>query len=85
MYIHSNNKLAIEYYEFKSSKKLKELNKNNEEFKKIYFRCQKTFEYIKNIEKFLINDKKEISNEKKISNLLKYYQAHLYINIIFMI
>ena len=36
MYIHSNNKLALEYYEFKANKKLKELNKNNEELKKIF-------------------------------------------------
>ena len=68
MYIHSNSKFALEYYEYKAGKKLKELNKNNEELKKIYFRCKKTFEYIKNIEDFLAKDKKKESNENKTSN-----------------
>ena len=65
MYIHSNFKLAIEYYEFKASKKLNKLNKNNEELKKIYFKCKKTLEYIKNIEEFLIKKEKEKEKEKE--------------------
>jgi hypothetical protein len=38
MYIHSNCQLALEYYEYKASKKLNHLNKNNDELKKIYFK-----------------------------------------------
>ena len=68
MYIHSNGKLALEYYEYKASKKLNELNKNNEELKKIYFRCQQTFEYIKNIEEFLSKEEKGKLIETDISN-----------------
>ena len=71
MYIHSNFKLAIEYYEFKASKKLNQLNNNNEELKKIFFKCKKTLEYIKNIEEFLTKKEKEKdeSNENKISDI----------------
>ena len=65
MYIHSDFKLAIEYYEFKASKKLNKLNNNNEELKKIYFKCKKTLEYIKNIEEFLIKKEKEKEKEKE--------------------
>ena len=68
MYIHSNSKLALEYYEYKVSKKLNELNKNNEELKKIYFRCQQTFEYIKNIEEFLSKEEKGELIQTDISN-----------------
>ena len=70
MYIHSNFQLALEYYEFKASKKLNELNNNNDELKKIYFKCKKTLEYIRNIEDFLAKKAKEkdASNENKISN-----------------
>ena len=68
MYIHSNSKLALEYYEYKASKKLNELNKNNEELKKIYFRCQQTFEYIKNIEEFLSKEEKGELIQTDISN-----------------
>ena len=70
MYIHSNFKLALEYYEFKASKKLNQLNNNNEELKKIYFKCKKTLEYIKNIEEFLTKKEKEKdeSNENNISH-----------------
>ena len=65
MYIHSNFNLDIEYYEFKASKKLNQLNKNNEELKKIYFKCKKTLEYIKNIEEFLIKKEKEKEEKKE--------------------
>ena len=68
MYIHSNEKLALEYYEFKANKKLKELNKNDEELKKIYFRCQNTFDYIKNIEDFLNKKNKDESNKNILFN-----------------
>jgi len=68
MYVHSNIKLAIEYYEFKASKKLNQLKNNNEELKKIYFKCKKTLEYIKNIEEFLVKKEKEKSNGNEISN-----------------
>ena len=68
MYILSNSKLALEYYEYKASKKLNELNKNNEELKKIYFRCQQTFEYIKNIEEFLSKEEKGELIQTDISN-----------------
>ena len=69
MYIHSNFKLAIEYYEFKASKKLNQLNNNNEELKKIYSKCKKTLEYIKNIEEFLKKKKKKKMNQMKIKYL----------------
>ena len=66
MYIHSNNKLALEYYEFKSYKISKELNKNNEELKKLYLKCQKTLNYIQNIEEFVENEKnKKNKNQDK--------------------
>ena len=61
MYIHSDNKLALEYYEFRANKKLKELNKNEEDLKKIYSKCQNTFDYIKKIEEY----KENIKNNKK--------------------
>ena len=60
MYIHSDNKLALEYYEFRANKKLKELNKNEENLKKIYAKCQNTFDYIKKIEEYIENNKKKI-------------------------
>ena len=56
MYIHSDNKLALEYYEFRANKKLKELNKNEEDLKKIYSKCQNTFDYIKKIEEYIENN-----------------------------
>ena len=56
MYIHSNTKLAIEYYEFKANKKLIKLNKNNEELKKIYFECKQTLVYVKNLEEYINNN-----------------------------
>ena len=65
MYIHSNNKLALEYYEFKANKKSQKLNKNNEELKKIYLQCQKTLKYMQNIEEFLESDKSKNKVEKK--------------------
>ena len=46
IYSHSDIKLPLEYYEFKANKKIKELNKNEEEFKKIYSKCQNTYDYI---------------------------------------
>jgi len=52
MYIHSIFKLAIEYYEFKASKKLNQLNKNNEELKKIYFNLKKLWNIIKILKNF---------------------------------
>ena len=66
MHIHSNHKLALEYYEFKANKKAKELDKNNEELKKNYFMCKQTFVYIKNIEEFLNKNKnqEDLKDEK---------------------
>ena len=56
MYIHSNTRIALEYYEFKANKKLVEFNKNNEELQKNYFICKQSIEYVKNIEEYLKND-----------------------------
>ena len=67
MYIHSDIKLALEYYEFRANKKLKELNKNEENLKKIYAKCQNTFDYIKKIEKYIDNNKNNIKENNLIN------------------
>ena len=55
MFIHSNIKNALEYYEFKANKKNNGINKNNEELRKMYLKCKKTLSYMKNIEDFFEN------------------------------
>ena len=69
MYIHSDYKLALEYYEFRANKKLKELNKNENNLKKIYAKCQNTFDYIQKIEKFLENLNKNKKNQKNLKEI----------------
>ena len=69
MYIHSDIKLALEYYEFRANKKLKELNKNEENLKKIYSKCQNTLDYIQKIEEFQNINKKQKKNIKE-NNIL---------------
>ena len=63
MYIRSNYKLSLEFYEFKANKKVKQLEKNNEELKKSYFMCKQTFGYIKNVEEFLSKNE-DLKKEK---------------------
>ena len=69
MYIHSDYKLALEYYEFRANKKLKELNKNENNLKKIYAKCQNTFDYIQKIEEFLENLNKNKKNQKNLKEI----------------
>ena len=68
MYIHSDEKLALEYYEFKACKKSRELKKNNEELKKMFFKCKQTLEYIKKIEEYFAKKKNINSNNEKEEN-----------------
>ena len=66
MFIHSNYKLSLEYYEFKANKKSKELKKNKEELKKMYFKGKQTLEYITKIEEYL--EKKKKNKDSKNEN-----------------
>ena len=66
MYIYSNIDYALEYYEFKANKKKEELNKNNKEFRKYYFKCKETLKYINKIEEYLKNKNNENEEKEKI-------------------
>jgi len=74
MIIQSDINISIEFYEYKANKKHMELTKNHEKIISTYYQCQKTFEYIQNIEDYLkdgkINiDKNEHLEEEKEENI----------------
>ena len=77
MYIYSNIDYALEYYEFKANKKKEELNKNNKEFIKYFFKCKETLKYINKIEEYLKNINNEKEEKEKIYENIANIQGNL--------
>ena len=66
MIIQSDINISIEFYEYKANKKHMELIENHEKIISTYYRCQKTFEYIQNIEDYLKDGKINIDENEHL-------------------